>query len=85
MLGETPWHLLVLDEAQTIKNPDAATTKIIVELTARHRFCLSGTPLENHLGELWSLFSFVLPGYLTTGHRNGQGLPASTRRSTSLT
>ncbi|MCW6510094.1 DEAD/DEAH box helicase [Lichenifustis flavocetrariae] len=64
VLNQTSWHMLILDEAQTIKNPEATTTKLIGTLDARHRFCLSGTPLENNLGELWSLFSFVLPGFL---------------------
>ena len=64
VLAAQPWHLMILDEAQTIKNPDATTTKLIVDLQARHRFCLTGTPLENHLGELWSLFAFALPGFL---------------------
>jgi superfamily II DNA or RNA helicase len=59
-----PWHLLVLDEAQTIKNPDALSTGIVRGLQARQRLCLSGTPLENHLGELWSLFAFAVPGLL---------------------
>ena len=58
------WHVLVLDEAQTIKNPDAATTKLVGSLRARQRLALSGTPLENHLGELWSLFHFLSPGFL---------------------
>jgi SNF2 family DNA or RNA helicase len=58
------WSLLFLDEAQTVKNPDAATTRLIRELTARQRFALTGTPLENHLGELWSLFNVVSPGFL---------------------
>ncbi len=58
------WHIMLLDEAQTIKNPDANTTKLIANLDAKHRFCLTGTPLENHLGELWSLFSFASPGFL---------------------
>ena len=64
ILAAHEWHVLMLDEAQTIKNPDAATTKLILSLAARHRFCLTGTPLENHLGELWSLFSFACPGLL---------------------
>ncbi|TGD95038.1 DEAD/DEAH box helicase [Methylobacterium nonmethylotrophicum] len=64
VLGARDWHLLILDEAQTIKNPDAATTQLIHGLSARHRFCLSGTPLENNLAELWSLFSFACPGLL---------------------
>ena len=63
-LAGRPWHLLFLDEAQTIKNPNAATTQFIINLEARHRFCLTGTPLENHLGELWSLFAFASPGFL---------------------
>ncbi len=58
------WHIMFLDEAQTIKNPDASTTKLITSLDAKHRFCLTGTPLENHLGELWSLFAFASPGFL---------------------
>ncbi len=76
VLASHDWHVLMLDEAQTIKNPDAATTKLILSLAARHRFCLTGTPLENHLGELWSLFSFACPGLLgdrkafTTAWRN---------------
>jgi superfamily II DNA or RNA helicase len=58
------WHMAVLDEAQTVKNPDAATSRLIRDLKARHRFCLTGTPMENHLGELWSIMSFANPGYL---------------------
>ena len=58
------WHIAVLDEAQTVKNPDAATTRWLRETKAQHRFCLTGTPMENHLGELWSIMSFVNPGYL---------------------
>lgn len=58
------WHMAVLDEAQTVKNPDAATTRWLRETKAKQRFCLTGTPMENHLGELWSIMSFVNPGYL---------------------
>jgi len=58
------WHLLILDEAQNIKNPRAKAAHAVAALDARHRLCLSGTPLENHLGELWSLFNFLMPGYL---------------------
>lgn len=58
------WHIAVLDEAQTVKNPDAATARWLRETKAQHRFCLTGTPMENHLGELWSIMSFVNPGYL---------------------
>ncbi|BAM90228.1 putative protein superfamily II DNA/RNA helicase domain [Bradyrhizobium oligotrophicum S58] len=58
------WHMAILDEAQTIKNPNAATTRWLGAIKASHRFCLTGTPMENHLGELWSIMSFVNPGYL---------------------
>lgn len=55
---------LILDEAQTIKNPLAKMTKSIKQLNATQRLCLTGTPMENHLGELWSLFDFLMPGFL---------------------
>lgn len=58
------WRLLVLDEAQTIKNPRAKISTLVRQLAARHKLCLSGTPMENHLGELWSLFDFLAPGFL---------------------
>lgn len=58
------WHLLVLDEAQNIKNARSKAAQSVGKLDSRHRLCLTGTPLENHLGELWSLFNFLMPGYL---------------------
>ncbi|MDI9817728.1 MULTISPECIES: DEAD/DEAH box helicase [unclassified Legionella] len=61
---EYPFYYLILDEAQCIKNARTKTTQIIQQIQARHRLCLSGTPLENHLGELWSLFNFLMPGLL---------------------
>ena len=66
------WHLVVLDEAQNIKNAHSDAALIASELTTRHRLCLSGTPLENHLGELWSLFHFLMPGFLGSATRFGQ-------------
>ena len=48
-----PWHIVVLDEAQVIKSPDAKATKAVCQLETRHRLCLSGTPIENNLQELW--------------------------------
>ena len=63
------WHIAILDEAQNIKNPAADTSKLVRGLNARQRLCLTGTPMENHLGELWSLFDFVAPGFL--GDRRG--------------
>ncbi|MBV4552822.1 DEAD/DEAH box helicase [Pseudomonas sp. SWRI102] len=63
-LKAQPLHVLILDEAQYIKNPTSKAAQAARELNARQRLCLSGTPLENHLGELWSLFHFLLPGWL---------------------
>ncbi|MFZ6048850.1 DEAD/DEAH box helicase [Pseudomonas sp. CR3202] len=59
-----PLHLLILDEAQYIKNPASKAAHAVRGLEARQRLCLTGTPLENHLGELWSLFHFLMPGWL---------------------
>ena len=59
-----PFHLVVLDEAQTIKNPRTGAAQVARALDTRHRLCLTGTPMENHLGELWSLFHFLSPGFL---------------------
>ena len=64
VLTAQDWHVVVLDEAQIIKNPNAETTRQALQLRARQRLCLSGTPLQNHLGELWSLFDFLAPGFL---------------------
>jgi superfamily II DNA or RNA helicase len=58
------FHLVILDEAQQIKNAQTQGARVVTQLDARHRLCLTGTPLENHLGELWSLFHFLMPGFL---------------------
>ena len=63
-LAELPLHVLVLDEAQNIKNASSKAAQAAHRLVARQRLCLTGTPLENHLGELWSLFHFLMPGWL---------------------
>lgn len=63
------FHYLILDEAQAIKNAAARTAQAVCSLRARHRLCLTGTPLENHLGELWSMFHFLMPGFLSTHER----------------
>ncbi|MBL3527173.1 MAG: DEAD/DEAH box helicase [gamma proteobacterium endosymbiont of Lamellibrachia anaximandri] len=68
-LLDQAYHLLILDEAQAIKNPKAKVGAIVRQLNARHRICLTGTPVENHLGELWSLFDFLLPGLLGEEHQ----------------
>jgi superfamily II DNA or RNA helicase len=65
-LREIDWHRVVLDEAQAIKNPGTATTKAARKLKAQHRLVVTGTPVENHLGELWSLMSWANPGLLGT-------------------
>ncbi len=59
-----PWHMVVLDEAQNIKNANTNAAQVVGDLQAQQRVCLSGTPMENHLGELWSLFHFLMPGFL---------------------
>ena len=63
-LSAHAYHLLILDEAQTVKNVASQAAQLVRRLTARHRLCLTGTPLENHLGELWAQFDFLLPGFL---------------------
>ncbi len=70
-LGRIPllareWGLVVLDEAQAIKNPGAKQTRAAKALRARTRLALTGTPVENRLGDLWSLFDFLAPGLLGT-------------------
>lgn len=61
-LAARRWHLVVLDEAHTVKNPRSRAHRAVKRIDAAHRLCLTGTPVENHLGELWSLFDFLDPG-----------------------
>ncbi|MGC1281120.1 MAG: DEAD/DEAH box helicase [Xanthobacteraceae bacterium] len=63
-LGEIAWNLVVIDEAQAIKNPVAKQTKRVKQLKANARIALTGTPIENRLGDLWSIFDFINPGLL---------------------
>ena len=63
-LMTTPWHLAILDEAQAIKNPQAKQTRAVKKLDARARIALTGTPIENRLSDLWSIFDFINPGLL---------------------
>jgi superfamily II DNA or RNA helicase len=65
VLLQNAFHCVILDEAQYIKNPKTRYAQVASALKARHRLCLTGTPMENHLGELWSLFNFALPGFLS--------------------
>ena len=63
------WHSLVLDEAQAIKNAQTKRTKAIFNLAADFRLACTGTPIENHLGEIWSLFRYLNPGLLGSSER----------------
>ena len=63
-LKEQDFHYAILDEAQHIKNPSAKVSQAACQLQADHRLCLSGTPIENSLGEIWSLMRYLMPGFL---------------------
>ncbi|WCM90694.1 DEAD/DEAH box helicase [Acidovorax sp. NCPPB 3576] len=63
-LAAQPFHLLILDEAQIAKNAGSRSARALRRLKAPHLLCLTGTPLENHLGELWAQFDFLMPGFL---------------------
>jgi superfamily II DNA or RNA helicase len=64
ILKKQYWKAVVLDEAQYVKNPTTQAAQAVRRLKSDYRLCLTGTPIENHLGELWSQFHFILPGYL---------------------
>src|SRR5690606_22738626 len=64
VLEKQPWLLVCVDEAQAIKNPDAAITQVVKSLQARYRIALTGTPIENRAMDLWSIIDFAVPGYL---------------------
>ena len=64
MIAKQEFHVAILDEAQAIKNPKATVSQVAHRINARHRLALTGTPLENNLGEVWSLFEFLSPGLL---------------------
>jgi superfamily II DNA or RNA helicase len=63
-LADTSWRLVILDEAQAIKNPSTKQTRAVKQLKAEARVALTGTPIENRLGDLWSIFDFINPGLL---------------------
>ena len=85
-IAEYPFRMAVLDEAQHIKNPQSLSAVAADRLTAETRVALTGTPMENSPGELWSIFNFVLPGYLMTlsqfmrRHGDGSGADVLRRR-----
>jgi non-specific serine/threonine protein kinase len=68
-LEEEDWNLVVLDEAQAIKNPSTRQTRAVKRLKSRARIALTGTPVENRLSDLWSLFDFLCPGLLGSAER----------------
>ncbi|MDR3635445.1 MAG: DEAD/DEAH box helicase [Isosphaeraceae bacterium] len=77
-LTQFEFDYLILDEAQAIKNADSQAAKAARLLRGKHRLAMSGTPIENHLGELWSIFEFLNPGMLGAGsvfkrHTSGSG------------
>lgn len=63
-LAQHDYHMLILDEAQNIKNPRSKAAQWVRTCHTKHRLCLTGTPMENHLGELWALYDFLMPGML---------------------
>ncbi|HJQ40513.1 MAG TPA: DEAD/DEAH box helicase [Thermoanaerobaculia bacterium] len=77
-LAETEFEYVILDEAQAIKNTTSQVAKASRLLNAKHRLALSGTPIENHLGELWSLFEFLNPGLLGSSRAFGRTFAAKT-------
>nr|WP_315241838.1 DEAD/DEAH box helicase [uncultured Albidiferax sp.] len=63
-LAAQHFHLVILDEAQMVKNAGSRSARALRRLQTRHSLCLTGTPLENHLGELWAQFDWLMPGFL---------------------
>ncbi|MCU0895576.1 MAG: SNF2-related protein, partial [Rhodospirillales bacterium] len=61
VLVAQPWQAVIVDEAQNVKNPETTAAKVLRQLQAKQRICLTGTPIENHLGELWALMDFLNP------------------------
>jgi hypothetical protein len=75
-LTKIDWHLIILDEAQAIKNPTSLQTKLVKTLKGHSKIALTGTPIENRLGDLWSLYDFICPGLLGTSTRFKQYIKA---------
>ncbi len=80
LLRSVEFEYAIIDEAQAVKNSNTAGAKAVRLLRARHRLALSGTPVENHLGELWSLFDFLNPGMLGTSSSFARHGVAAARR-----
>ncbi|THB63010.1 MAG: ATP-dependent helicase, partial [Desulfovibrio sp.] len=73
-LQKHEFNAIILDEAQNIKNPNTITARSVRKLASKLRICLSGTPIENNLFELWSLFEFLMPGFLGSQHSFQRGI-----------
>ncbi|AGW14419.1 DEAD/DEAH box helicase [Megalodesulfovibrio gigas] len=73
-LQKEEFNSVILDEAQNIKNPNTITARSVRRLASKQRICLSGTPIENNLFELWSLFEFLMPGFLGSQHSFQRGI-----------
>ena len=84
LLSEFKFRFCILDEAQNIKNAQSVGAEAVRQIDALCRFALTGTPMENHPGELWSIFNFVMPGYLLSNsafmRQHGQGQNADALR-----
>jgi SNF2 family DNA or RNA helicase len=87
MFSQMQWGMLILDEAQNIKNPAAKQTRSIRQIPARFRLAMTGTPVENRLAELWSIMHFLNPGYMGTqkGFRTDFSLPIERYRDPKAT
>ena len=81
-ISRRAWHVVVLDEAQAIKNPAAQQTKAVKQLEAASRIVLTGTPVENRVSDLWSLFDFLNPGLLGSAARFKGFIKALSEQST---
>ncbi len=83
-LRQARWDVVALDEAQAIKNPTARQTRAVKELNSAQRIVLTGTPVENRLGDLWSIFDFLNPGLLGSARQFGQFIKAGPQDSGGL-
>jgi len=83
-LRRTRWDVVALDEAQAIKNPAARQTRAVKELISARRLVLTGTPVENRLGDLWSIFDFLNPGLLGSARQFGQFVKSASQDSSGL-
>lgn len=69
LYSDKEFHAVIIDEAQNIKNPLALSTRAVKKINSKVKFALTGTPIENSTIELWSIFDFIMPGYLTTAKK----------------